>query len=183
MPSIALFRPRLSRLLLQHFARIADAFLLVRIRLAEAADVGGHLADQLPIHPGHRDVRLLVDRDVESLRDVEHDRMRVAEREDDLLALQLGAVADADDVELLLEAFGDAEDRVGDEAAREPVELAQLRIRRRRLGDEMAVGDREVDAGRMRLAQLALRPLAFARAVVPLHGDALRYRDRFLPNA
>src|SRR6476620_5576940 len=102
--------------------------MLVRIRLAEPPDVRRHLADQLPIHPGHGDVRLLVDDDVDPLRDVEYDRVRVAEREDHLLALQLGAVADADDVELLLVAFGDADYGVVDEAAREAVKLAELRI-------------------------------------------------------
>ena len=45
--------------------------------------------------------------DVDARRDVEHHRMRVAEREDHLLALHLRAIADADDVELLLEALGD----------------------------------------------------------------------------
>jgi hypothetical protein len=69
-------------------------------------------------------VRLLVDDDVDPLRDVEHRRMRVAEREDDLLALELRAVADADDVELALEAVDDAGDGVGDEAAGQAVKLA-----------------------------------------------------------
>ena len=62
----------------------------------------------LTIDAGHGDVRLLVDRDVDPGRDVEDHRVRVAEREHDLLALQLRAVADADDVEVLAEAFGDA---------------------------------------------------------------------------
>ena len=92
------------------------------------ADVGGHLADQLPVDAGHGDVRLLVDRDLDPVGDVEHHRVRVAEREDDLLALDLGAVADADDVEVLAEALGHALDGVGDEAAREAVELAELGI-------------------------------------------------------
>src|SRR5882724_2979124 len=114
-------RPRLAGLLLQHFAGVAHALLLVRIGLAEAADVRGDLTDQLAIHAGDGDVRLLVDRDVDPVRDIEDDRVRVPEREDDLLALHLGAIADADDVELALEAVGDAEHRVGDQRAREAV--------------------------------------------------------------
>src|SRR4051794_32270959 len=78
---------RLASLLLQHLARVADPLLLVGIRLAERSNVGGHLADQLTIDPGHGHVRLLVDRDVDARRYVEHDGMRVAEREVDLLAL------------------------------------------------------------------------------------------------
>ena len=69
------------------------------------ADVRRHLADELLVDARHGDVRLLLDRDVDPRRDVEHDRVRVAEREHDLPALDLGAVADADDVELALEAL------------------------------------------------------------------------------
>ena len=58
-------------------------------------------------------------------RHVEHHRVRVAQREHDLPALDLGAVADTDDVELALEALGHALHRVGREAAGEPVELAE----------------------------------------------------------
>ena len=115
-----------------------------------AADVGGDLAHQLTVDARDGDVRLLVDRHVDARRDVEHDRVRVAERELDLLALQLGAVADADDVELLLEALGDAGDGVGDEAARQAVELAQLAILAHRLRQQRAVFGCEDDARRQR---------------------------------
>src|SRR3954464_15541062 len=73
-----LLRSRLAGLLLQHFAGVADTLLLVRIRLAQAADVRRHLPDQLPIDAGYRDVRLLVDGHVDPLRDVEDHRVRVA---------------------------------------------------------------------------------------------------------
>ena len=59
-------RPRLPGLLLQHFTGVADALLLIRIRLAQPPHVGGDLADQLPVDAGHGDVRLLVDRDVDA---------------------------------------------------------------------------------------------------------------------
>src|SRR5688572_21724995 len=107
-----LLRSSLSGLLLEHFTRVADALLLVGVGLAHRADVGGHLADQLPVDAGHRDVRLLVDRDLDPAGDVEDDRMRVAEREDDLLALHFGTVPDTDDVEVLAEAVGHALHRV-----------------------------------------------------------------------
>ena len=82
-------------------------------------------------------------------RDVEHHRVRVAEREDHLLALHLGAVADADDVELALEAVGHAGHGVGHQAARQAVELRRARDRRStRLATQLSVGQLEVDARR-----------------------------------
>src|SRR4051812_16792741 len=116
------FRSRLPCLLLQDLARVPDTLLLVRIRLAEAADIGRDLSDELPIDAADRDVRLLVDRDVDSWRHVEHHGVRVAKGEHDLLALHLRAVPDADDVELALVALGDAGDRIRDERARQAME-------------------------------------------------------------
>src|SRR6476659_7728974 len=55
-----LFRPCLAGLLLQHFACVADALLLVRIRLAQATNIRRDLADLLAIDASDRDVRLLV---------------------------------------------------------------------------------------------------------------------------
>ena len=88
-----------------------------------------------------------------------------------LLALQLRAVADADDVEVLAEAFGDAAHGVGDQAARQAVELAELRILAQRLRLQLIAVELEADARRQRLPQLALRPLHFdgARLDVDLH--------------
>src|SRR5215510_67687 len=175
-----LFRSRLSDLLLQHFTGVAHALLLVRIGLPHPPDVGGDLADQLSVHAGDDDVRLLVDGDVDADRDVENHRVRVAEREMHLLALQLRTVADADDVELLLESLGDAGHGVGHETPREAVKLAQLLVVTRPLGDERAIVLREEDAGRNRLTQLALRPLHLDRVGRDLDGHAFRNRDRFL---
>src|SRR5581483_3009691 len=179
----ALFRSCLAGLLLEHFAGVAHALLLVGIGLAQPADVRRDLTDELSIHAGDGDVRLLLDRDVDPGRDLEHDRMRVPEREHHLLPLHLRAVPDADDVELLLVAFGHAEHGVGDEAASQPVKLAQLRVFGPRLGDQMAVGDLEADAGRNRLAHLPLRALHVDGAVGHLDGDALRHGDWFLPDS
>src|SRR5580765_9046675 len=83
---LALLGAGLSSLLLQDLTGVPHALLLVRIGLAPAPDVGRDLADQLAVDAGHGDVRLLVDRHVDPGGDVEHDRVRVAEREDDLLA-------------------------------------------------------------------------------------------------
>src|SRR4051794_1728779 len=179
-----LFRAGLSGLLLQNLAGVPDALLLVGIGLAQAPDVGGDLADQLAVDAGHGDVRLLVDRHVDPRRDVVDDRVRVAEREDHLLALELGAIADADDVELALEAVGDAGDRVGDETARQAVELPELGIFRAQLSDQRAVNQLEVDAGRVYLPQLPLRTFDFDGVVLEhLDGDAFRNRNGLLADS
>src|SRR5262249_42164529 len=129
------------------------------------------------------DVRLLLDRDVNPLRNVEHDRMCISKREDDLFSLELRAIADADDVEFLLEAFGDPRDGVRNEASSEPVELRQLWIFRRTLGHQVAVRHREIDAARERLRQLPFWPLHLNGAVVQLHRDALWHDDRFFSDS
>src|SRR5918995_1481312 len=103
---ICMLGPSLSCLLLQHFARVAHALLLIRIGLTETPQVGRDLTDQLSIDARDRDVRLLVDRNLDSRRDIEHDWVRVPQREHDLLALGFCTVSDADNVELFLEPFG-----------------------------------------------------------------------------
>src|SRR6478672_6643025 len=173
----------LSGLLLQHFAGVSNALLLVRVWLPEPGDVRRDLTDQLSVHAGDGDVRLLVDGEIDPLRDVEHDRMRVAEREYHLLAFDLCPVSDADDVQFLLETFGHARDGIRDQTLREPVEFPKLRVVGRTFGHQMAVGDLEVDARRMRLAQLSLGSLDFDGAVDHFDGHALGNRDWFLSDS
>jgi hypothetical protein len=99
-------------------------------------------------------------------RDVEDDRVRVAEREDDLLALELRAVADADDVELALEAVGDAGTALATRLRARPWNLPSCASSDRawRPG---AVDELEGDAGGMRLAQLPFGPLTRRRRRAP----------------
>src|ERR1700737_4073464 len=173
-------RSRLPDFLLQHFAGVAHALLLVRIGLAKTPDVGGHLSNQLTVDAGHGDMGLLIDGDGDAGRHVEHDRVRVAEREDHLLAPHLRAIPDADDVELALEAFGDAEHAVGDQTARQPVELAELRIFAHGSGLQLSLKELEGHARRDPLGELALRSLDLERVLANFHRDALGHRDRFL---
>ena len=109
-------------------------------------------------------------------RDVEDDRVRVAEREDHLLALDLRAVADADDVELLLEAVGDAR------APRWRSGCAPGRGTLPSAGSSVAASPSSVAVGELAklmpagnaLAQLAFRAPALRRAPsTHLDGDAL----------
>src|SRR5262249_49829772 len=90
-----------------------------------------------------------------------------------------GAVSDADDVQILAEALGDAAHGVGDEAAREAVELAELRVVLERPRLEMIPLDVEPDARRQRLPQLALGSLNLHGARLDVDLDAFRDRARF----
>ena len=79
--------------------------------------------------------------------------MAEAERELDLaVALRRGAVADADDLELLAEAVGDADDHVVDERAGEAVQRPVLALVVGALDEERAAvlahGDRAGDVAR-----------------------------------
>src|SRR5581483_12329165 len=105
----ALLGSRLADLLLQPLAGVAHALVLVRVGRTQAAHFGGNLADLLPVGAGDGQARLLrVHRDLDAGRQRVLDGMRVAEREHHgLLALHLGAVADADDFQLARPASGD----------------------------------------------------------------------------
>src|SRR5205823_3007246 len=84
---------------------------LVRLRRTEVADLRRDLTEELAIAARQRQ-DVLVDLGADRLRQIEHHRVREAEREGDLLPRHLGAITDAVDLELLLEPDGDA---LGDE--------------------------------------------------------------------
>ena len=107
-------------------ALVADALALVRLGLAEVADLGGHLADPLLVDATHDDLRGCRHLEADAVGCGVVDRVAVAERQlEGVVALGRGAVADADDLELLGELVGDAFDHVGhertDEAVQRPV--------------------------------------------------------------
>src|ERR1051325_5557470 len=142
------------------FVRVLDALALVGIGLAEAADLGRNLSDFLLVDAGDGDVTGLgVDGDIDPFRNREADRMRVAELEHDLAPFDLGAIADADDVELALEAFAHALDVVRHERAHQAVERAGLSffVSPLELHDVVFHVDR--DAGDDRRGQASLRSL------------------------
>src|ERR1700730_3777417 len=100
------------------FARIPHALALVGLGRPEAADFRRDLADLLFVDAGHQDFGRLRGHDRDALRDRVDHVMAVAERDMKDLALDSGALADARDIELALEALGDAGDQIGDERAR-----------------------------------------------------------------
>src|SRR5690606_32396733 len=99
------------------FVGVLHALALVRLGRTEAADLGGDFAPRLLVGAGDDDLGLGRRAQGDALRRREHDRVREAQREVEVLALDSGAVANAHQLELALEALGDAVDHVGDDRA------------------------------------------------------------------
>src|SRR6476661_4426997 len=137
---IAMSLTSLSDLAADVLARVAHALALVRLGLAQLADLGGGLADELLVDALDAELGRTVHGEGDSFGGVERDRVRVAE-----LELQLGrplrqdAVTHAHDLELLLVAVGDTDDHVVDQRAGEAVESLALPLVVRTLDVEDAV--------------------------------------------
>jgi len=102
--------------------------------------------------------------------------MAVAERELQVLALQRGAIADAGDLELLLEALGDAENQIRHLRARGAVHrLRAVGLDPRRDRDR-AVREFYLDIVMHDELKLALRALHLHR--LPFNGRRHTRRDR-----
>src|SRR5690242_18366354 len=84
---------------------VTNALALVRLGLTIATDLGGHLADLLLVRALDQDLRLRRGLDRDALGRRVDDRVREAERQVQVLALRLCAIADADELELLLVAL------------------------------------------------------------------------------
>ena len=69
---------------------------------------------------------MLFHRDLNSFWNRKLDGMRIAQCQDHVLAFYFGAVADTDDIQILLEALRDAGDRIGDKRARQAVKGAKF---------------------------------------------------------
>src|SRR5262245_31716178 len=120
---------RLAGLAEDALVGVADALALVGLGLADLADVGRHLADELLVGAldGDAGGRRYLERD--ALGGVDRDRVREAELQLELRRpLGDGAVADADDLEIPGEALRHAGDHVGHERAREAVQRAVLAL-------------------------------------------------------
>src|SRR5438270_5190238 len=175
---------RFAGLAANDLVAVLDAFAFVWIRLAQRTNVRGRLSDFLFVSAGDGDVsRLRVDGNVDSLRNREAHGMRISQLEHHFFPLHLGAISDADDVELFLEAFADAADVVRHERAHKTVKCPGLVlfVFAREVDD--VVFDIDANAGDDRRAQSPFGALHSDDAAVLFHFDAFRQLNRFLTNA
>src|SRR5690606_12278111 len=163
------------------FVGVLHALALVGLRRSESADLGGNFADQLLVRAGDQDLGLRRRGDRDAFRRLDHDRVREAQRQVQVLALDSGAGADAGQRGLARETLGVAVHHVGDERAQRAGEGDLRGV----VGREprVAVLDPDFDAGRLDDRQRALRALDADRARLGVHFNALRQGDRLLGDA
>src|SRR5579859_3377278 len=170
------FRAGLAGLLLP-LAGDTNALLFVRIGRTQRAKIRGHLPDFALVRAAHDDVRLFVHGDLNAFGNRKLDGMRFAERESHHFALELRAVADAHDVQILFEALRNALHGVGDKRAGQPVQRAMVLGFTR--GGKHAVFLLELDAVRHRDNEFAFRPLHVHLAALQRDFHALRHGNWF----
>src|SRR5690348_12715533 len=107
-------------------ALVPDALALVGLGLALLADVGGNFTHLLLGGPTNDDPRRLGNLELDSVRRLDGNRVRVAQRQLEVAAAQLSAVTDALDLQALLEAVRDTLDHVGHQGAGQAVQGAVL---------------------------------------------------------
>src|SRR5205823_1679782 len=164
-------------------ALVADALALVGLRGTPLADVGGDLADELLGDPAHHDPRGLRHLELDAVGGLDGDRVGVPERELEVPALELRAVADALDLQVLLEAVGDALDHVGDERARQAVQRTVLAAVGRALDEELLTVLLDADVARDALEELALRAVDADELGLDRDGHAGRDGDGLAADA
>src|ERR1700737_639553 len=101
-------------------ACVPDALALIGLGRPEPADLGRDLSDLLPVDPGHHDLGRPRCHDRDALGDRVLDLVAEPERQLQILALHRRAVADAGDLQSLLEALGHAGDEIVHQRARQP---------------------------------------------------------------
>src|SRR5688500_12179432 len=175
---------RLSDLAADLLARVPHALALVRVGLAQLADVGGNLTDQLLVDTGDGEAGRGLHREGDALGGLDLDGVGVTERELELRALERDAVTDAVDLHLLFVTLGHTDDHVVHERARQAVERAVAALVVRALDLERAVlsllqADRLSDRQR----QGALRALHAHVLAGDVHVDPGGDNDRLLTDA
>src|SRR5438132_428562 len=112
-----LLLPCLTGLAANLLALVPHALALVRVGLAELADVGGNLANLLLVDALDDEARGRLDPEGDALRSRDEHWVRVAERELEVAALGRHAVTGANDLKRLGVALGHAGDHVRDQRA------------------------------------------------------------------
>ena len=125
------------------------------------------------------DARRLWHFEADTLGRLHQHRMRVAERQLDCIgSLGRGAIADTDDLELFAIAVGDADDHVGNERARQPMERTSLTLFVRALDEQLCTVLTHRDVAGQFAVQRALGAIDLEHAARHLDVDACRHRNR-----
>src|ERR1700756_3939537 len=111
-PSLTVRLGTLANLSADVLALVADALALVRLGRANLANLCGRLADLLLVRALDDDLRRRRHVEADAGARLDHDRVRIADEQLEVAALERCAIADALDLELLLEALRDAVDHV-----------------------------------------------------------------------
>ena len=146
-------------------------------------DVVGHLADLLAVDAADGQQGGLLGDDLDPGRDGVDDRPGIAQADLELALVDLGLVADADDLELLRKALGHAaQGVVGQGPAETVVGPGRLGVLGPGEGEARPL-ERGRDARHEGRGQLALLALEIDPVRVDRDGHAGRDRDGFLPDS
>src|SRR5207237_8883999 len=108
-------------------ARVANPFVLVRVRRAEGADFGRRLADLPLIGAADHEVGLLFYADPQPFRNRILYGVRITQgQQQRRLGFDFGPIADADDVQMLFKPLPDSAHGIGHDAARQAVQIRLL---------------------------------------------------------
>src|ERR1039458_7106133 len=173
-------RPRrsLARLAANRFGCVLDSLALVRFGRPEFANLRRNRTEQLTVGALEGNGHQFLDFGGDPGRQLIDDRMRIAERQVDLIGLGFRAVADAVYLEHAGKALADALDHVGDQLAHETVDRALFTGIAGPLDDDFRVLDLGGEAGMKLELELALGALDLKRAAGDRSLDGLIEMNR-----
>src|SRR5579862_9026889 len=164
-------------------AGIPHALALVGLGRTDLADAGGDLADQLLVDAADQDLGLAGRGEGDALRRRDVDVVREAELHRQRPALHRRAIADPDQLQLLLVALGHALDHVGHQGARQPPHGPRPLgvVVGREAETVVALRDRDLVDHRPR--ELTLGAFDGDLLALQRHGDAVRDRNHLFADA
>src|SRR3990172_412307 len=163
--------------------QVADPLPLVGLRRPHLADVRRRLAHVLFVDPPHDDPRRALDLELDARRRRHLHGPGVADGQDQVAPLHLGAVAHALQLQRLGEPFADADYHVLDEGTGQPVGGAVPGVVARPLHRQHAVAQLELHRGVEVAVELALGALDGDPRAFDLDLNPAGNRDRYLAYA
>ena len=137
----------------------------------------------MAIDTGDGQLRLLIDRDADAGGNRVLDRMRIPQREDDRVFPLLRAIADADDLQILREAFRHTPNRVRNESARQAVKCPLGTAVTGTNGDELFVFLFPLDARRNQIRDCSFWPCDDDGVGLDVDLHFVRDRNGFFTNS